>query len=52
VQPGYTYPAGAPDRQIDYIWLTRDLQALNVVIPPATASDHLGVAATIERKDQ
>ena len=52
VQPGFTYPAGAPDRQIDYIWVTRDLQALDVVIPTATASDHLGIAATIERKDQ
>jgi len=45
--PGYTYFSLAPDRRLDYIWYTADLTATDVLIAPATASDHLGVAATI-----
>lgn len=47
VTPGFTYPAPEPVRRIDYIWLSPDLSASNVVIAPATASDHRGIAATI-----
>jgi endonuclease/exonuclease/phosphatase family metal-dependent hydrolase len=47
VQPGFTYPAIGPNKRIDYIWLTPDLTASQVVIPPDPASDHLGLAATI-----
>lgn len=48
VTPGYTYPAEAPARRIDYIWLTPDLTVSDVVIPAVLASDHLPLAATIE----
>jgi endonuclease/exonuclease/phosphatase family metal-dependent hydrolase len=47
VTPGFTYPAPDPARRIDYIWLSPDLSAGNVVIPPATASDHRGIATTV-----
>ncbi len=47
VQPGFTYPATGPTKRIDYIWLSPDLVANQVVIPPEPASDHLGIAATI-----
>jgi endonuclease/exonuclease/phosphatase family metal-dependent hydrolase len=47
---GYTFPATAPQNRIDYIWLSADLTASNVVILPDTASDHLGVAATLNLK--
>ncbi len=45
--PGYTYSSTNPDRRLDYIWYTADLTAANVLITTDTASDHLGVAATI-----
>ncbi|MCP4427011.1 MAG: hypothetical protein GY803_21175 [Chloroflexi bacterium] len=47
VQPGYTYPATAPAKRIDYIWLSPDLAVSQVVIPPDPVSDHLGIAAAI-----
>lgn len=47
ITPNYTYSSIHPDRQLDYIWYTADLQAAEVRITTATASDHLGVAATI-----
>ena len=47
VQPGFTYPATGPTKRIDYIWLSPDLVASQVVIPSDLASDHLGVAATV-----
>ena len=45
--PGYTYDATLPYKRLDYILVSSDLAATNVVIPPSTASDHLGIAATI-----
>jgi endonuclease/exonuclease/phosphatase family metal-dependent hydrolase len=47
VSPGYTYSARAPDRRIDYIWLSPDLRATDAAIPPSDASDHLGIVAAI-----
>jgi endonuclease/exonuclease/phosphatase family metal-dependent hydrolase len=47
---GYTFPATAPQSRIDYIWLSADLTVSNIVIPPDAASDHLGVAATLNLK--
>lgn len=47
ITPGYTYSSVDPYTQLDYIWYTADLTADGVVIPTATASDHLGIAATI-----
>ncbi len=48
ITPGYTYSSTDPNRRLDYIWYTADISASEVVINPSTASDHLGVAATVE----
>ncbi len=50
ITPGYTSPAGNLYQRIDYIWLSPDLTADDVVISPALVSDHLGVAATVDLK--
>lgn len=49
--PGDTYPSTNPDRRLDYIWYTADLTAADVLITTDTASDHLGVAATISMEE-
>lgn len=46
---GYTWPSPAPDRRIDYVWLSPDLKPSDLVIPQSTASDHLGVVVTVSR---
>jgi len=46
--PGYTAHSERPSGRIDYILISSDLTASDVVIPPSTASDHLSVAATIK----
>ena len=48
ITPGYTYSSTDPNRRLDYIWYTADISASEVVINPSTASDHLGVVATVE----
>ncbi len=48
ITPGYTSSSIDPVQRIDYIWLSPDLQAENVTITTAPASDHLGVAATVK----
>lgn len=48
ISPGYTYPSTDPNRRLDYIWHTADLSTSGVVINTSTASDHLGVAATVD----
>jgi len=47
---GYTYSSDKPEKRIDYIWISPDLAASNFVIPKSTASDHLGVAVTIDKR--
>ena len=47
---GHTFPATAPTGRIDYIWLSPDLSANNLLIPATTASDHLPVVVTIRRR--
>lgn len=47
---GFSWPSDAPNQRIDYIWLSPDLKARDLQMPPSTASDHLGVAVTIEKK--
>jgi endonuclease/exonuclease/phosphatase family metal-dependent hydrolase len=42
-----TYYADNPERQIDYIWLTPDLQPENIFIPQSSASDHLPVVVDV-----
>jgi endonuclease/exonuclease/phosphatase family metal-dependent hydrolase len=41
VGSGYTFPATAPQNRIDYIWLSADLKASNVVIPPVCEEGNL-----------
>jgi endonuclease/exonuclease/phosphatase family metal-dependent hydrolase len=45
--PRYTFDSTDPYQQIDYIWTSGDLGATDFVIPQSTASDHLGVVATL-----
>jgi endonuclease/exonuclease/phosphatase family metal-dependent hydrolase len=40
---GYTYPAGEPDRRIDYLLGSPDARPLRAEIPSTLASDHLPV---------
>ena len=44
---GGTFHAYAPRQRIDYIWLSANLAASDVVIPPETPSDHLSIVATL-----
>jgi endonuclease/exonuclease/phosphatase family metal-dependent hydrolase len=44
--PGYTVDSMQPYKRLDYILISPDLTTTNVVIPPSTASDHLGIAIT------
>ena len=44
---GFTYPAGAPVRRIDYILTSTDLRALNIRVLPVEASDHRPVVADL-----
>lgn len=45
--PSFTYYSANPDHQIDYIWISPDLEPLEANIPQTTASDHLPIVATI-----
>lgn len=47
---GLTWPSSDPKVRIDYIWLSPDLAASDLVIPQSTASDHLGIAVTVSMK--
>ncbi len=44
-----TWPSPAPDRRIDYVWISPDLSPSDPQIPQSRASDHLGVAVTVSR---
>ena len=46
---GFTWPAGALDQRIDYVWTSRDLRISDFSRPVSTASDHLAVAVTVDR---
>lgn len=46
---GYTYRSNHPDRRIDYIWISPDLTARDFEVIQSTASDHLGIAVTIDK---
>jgi endonuclease/exonuclease/phosphatase family metal-dependent hydrolase len=48
VGPGYTFPAHAPDRRIDYILHTEHFQVREVFIYTTEASDHLPVVADFD----
>ena len=37
---GYTYPSNAPDRKIDYLFVTSDIEVMSAEIPALVVSDH------------
>lgn len=39
-EPGQSYPSTAPDRKIDYIFVSHDVSVISADIPPIVASDH------------
>jgi endonuclease/exonuclease/phosphatase family metal-dependent hydrolase len=45
--PPYTYSAVNPERRIDYIWITADLDLVDFAVPQTTASDHLPLVVTV-----
>ncbi len=48
--PGFTFSSDRPERRIDYIWVSPDLLAREFRTMPGQASDHLGIAVTVERE--
>ncbi len=46
--PLYTYPSHEPDRKIDYMFVSRDIEVKSVTIPKTTQSDHTPYLAEIE----
>lgn len=47
---GFTWPSDKPNQRIDYIWVSPDLTVRNLGMPRSTASDHIGIAVTVEGK--
>ena len=45
--PGYTYPASAPGKRIDFILVSRHFTVLDARVPPAAAADHRPVIASL-----
>ena len=45
--PTFTFYSAAPDQQIDYIWITKNLKASNFQIIKSTISDHFPVFSSI-----
>lgn len=43
-----SFPSDAPDRKIDYIFVTHDVKVINADIPPVVMSDHRPYVATLE----
>ncbi len=48
-RPLPTWPSSHPVQQLDYLFLSAGLRATDMVAPSTQASDHLPVAANIER---
>jgi endonuclease/exonuclease/phosphatase family metal-dependent hydrolase len=46
---GFTYASNQPSERIDYIYHSADLAARDFHVNEGTASDHRGIAVTIER---
>jgi len=49
VGAGYTSESDNPRQRIDYIWISQDLEARDFSIPESRASDHFGIAVTLDR---
>lgn len=45
--PGYTYPASAPARRIDYILVSKHFTVLDARVSPAAAADHRPVITSL-----
>ena len=50
--PGYTFPADAPDRRIDYILHSPDFEVVDVFVVDSQASDHMAVVADLKLLSQ
>lgn len=50
--PGYTFPAGSPDRRIDYILHSPHFEVADVFVVESPASDHLAVVADLVLKEE
>ncbi len=46
----YTYPSDKPNRKIDYIFTSKDINIMETIIPNEIISDHLPVITKIEIK--
>ena len=47
-EPKLSFPSGEPDRKIDYIFVSKDINVVSADIPPTVVSDHRPHTATIE----
>lgn len=45
---GFTYPAAAPVKRIDYLFLSQGLRCSNAQVLDSTASDHRPLLVTLE----
>ncbi len=45
---GFTFPSNAPDRKIDYIFVSRNLRVTRAEVIPVIASDHRPLLAEVE----
>lgn len=45
--PGFTFPADKPDRKIDYIMASHDIQTISAEIIQTQASDHYPIVADL-----
>jgi len=45
--PAYTFHADDPYERIDYIWISPEMDAQDILAHPSTASDHLAIIATV-----
>ncbi|MEX0748131.1 MAG: endonuclease/exonuclease/phosphatase family protein [Rhodothermales bacterium] len=48
---GYTFPADAPDRRIDHVYVTGGIGVVSVDVPETVASDHRPVVAELLLED-
>ena len=47
-EPKLSFPSDEPDRKIDYIFVSKDINVVSADIPPTVVSDHRPHTATIE----
>ena len=47
---GFTYPAAAPQRRIDYVFVTRGIAVDRAWVPATDVSDHRPVVAELRKR--